>query len=127
VAIIEITPTDIRELRGAREMDDGVRTRLRRAGEDHRSSQDPPEQAGVPLPEVCRDESGVQAVRGDPGARESAREFAGEQYVASLSLRRFIPARAGRPSTPEIGKLYFEMKTKNVVAQIQAMIAAASK
>jgi creatinine amidohydrolase len=32
-----------------------------------------------------------------------------------------------RPSTPEIGKLYFEMKTKNAVAQIQAMIAAASK
>jgi creatinine amidohydrolase len=32
-----------------------------------------------------------------------------------------------RPSTPEMGKLYFEMKTKNAVAQIQAMIAAASK
>lgn len=32
-----------------------------------------------------------------------------------------------RPSTPEIGKLYFELRTKNAVAQIQAMIAAASK
>jgi creatinine amidohydrolase/Fe(II)-dependent formamide hydrolase-like protein len=32
-----------------------------------------------------------------------------------------------RPSTPEISKLYFEMKTKNAVARIQAMIAAASK
>ncbi len=32
-----------------------------------------------------------------------------------------------RPSTPEMGKLYFDMKTKNAVAQIQAMIAAASK
>jgi creatinine amidohydrolase/Fe(II)-dependent formamide hydrolase-like protein len=32
-----------------------------------------------------------------------------------------------RPSTPEIGKLYFEMNSKNAVAQIQAMIAAASK
>ncbi len=32
-----------------------------------------------------------------------------------------------RPSTPEMGKRYFDMKTKNAVAQIQAMIAAASK
>jgi creatinine amidohydrolase/Fe(II)-dependent formamide hydrolase-like protein len=32
-----------------------------------------------------------------------------------------------RPSTPEMGKLYFDLKTKNAVAQIQAMIAAASK
>src|SRR5215468_291346 len=32
-----------------------------------------------------------------------------------------------RPSTPEMGKLYFDMKTKNAVAQIRAMIAAASK
>jgi creatinine amidohydrolase/Fe(II)-dependent formamide hydrolase-like protein len=31
-----------------------------------------------------------------------------------------------RPSTPEIGKLYFDMKTKNAVAQIRALIAAAS-
>jgi creatinine amidohydrolase len=30
-----------------------------------------------------------------------------------------------RPSTPEIGKLYFDMKTKNAVAQIRALIAAA--
>ncbi len=29
-----------------------------------------------------------------------------------------------RPSTPEMGKRYFDMKTKNAVAQIQAMIAA---
>jgi creatinine amidohydrolase len=32
-----------------------------------------------------------------------------------------------RPSTPEIGKRYFDLKTKNAVAQIQASIAAASK
>jgi creatinine amidohydrolase/Fe(II)-dependent formamide hydrolase-like protein len=32
-----------------------------------------------------------------------------------------------RPSTPEMGKRYFDMKTKNAVAQIQSMIAAASK
>jgi creatinine amidohydrolase len=32
-----------------------------------------------------------------------------------------------RPSTPEMGKRYFDMKTKNAVAQIQAMIARASK
>src|SRR5215469_1222406 len=32
-----------------------------------------------------------------------------------------------RPSTPEIGKRYFDLKTKNAVTQIQAMIAAASK
>jgi creatinine amidohydrolase len=32
-----------------------------------------------------------------------------------------------RPSTPEMGKRYFDMKTKNAVAQIQALIAAASK
>ena len=32
-----------------------------------------------------------------------------------------------RPSTPEMGKRYFDMKTKNAVAQIVAMIAAASK
>ena len=32
-----------------------------------------------------------------------------------------------RLSTPEIGKRYFDMKTKNAVAQIQALIAAASK
>jgi creatinine amidohydrolase len=32
-----------------------------------------------------------------------------------------------RPSTPEMGRRYFDMKTKNAVAQIQAMIAAASK
>jgi creatinine amidohydrolase len=32
-----------------------------------------------------------------------------------------------RPSTPEMGKRYFDMKTRNTVAQIQAMIAAASK
>ena len=32
-----------------------------------------------------------------------------------------------RPSTPEMGKLYFDMKTKNAVAQIRAMIAAESK
>jgi creatinine amidohydrolase len=32
-----------------------------------------------------------------------------------------------RPSTAEMGKRYFDMKTKNAVAQIQAMIAAASK
>jgi creatinine amidohydrolase/Fe(II)-dependent formamide hydrolase-like protein len=31
-----------------------------------------------------------------------------------------------RLSTPEIGKRYFEMQTKNAVAQIQALIAAAS-
>jgi creatinine amidohydrolase len=31
-----------------------------------------------------------------------------------------------RPSTPEIGKLYFDMKTKNAVAQIRALIAAAA-
>jgi len=32
-----------------------------------------------------------------------------------------------RPSTPEMGKHYFDLKTKNAVAQIQALIAAASK
>src|SRR5258708_31868955 len=32
-----------------------------------------------------------------------------------------------RPSTPEMGKRYFDMTTKHAVAQIQAMIAAASK
>jgi creatinine amidohydrolase/Fe(II)-dependent formamide hydrolase-like protein len=32
-----------------------------------------------------------------------------------------------RPSTPEMGKRYFDLKTKNAVAQIQAMIAAAAK
>ena len=32
-----------------------------------------------------------------------------------------------RPSTPEMGKRYFDMKTKNAVAQIQALIAADSK
>jgi creatinine amidohydrolase len=32
-----------------------------------------------------------------------------------------------RPSTPEMGRLYFEMKTKNAVAQIQALIAAAAR
>jgi creatinine amidohydrolase len=32
-----------------------------------------------------------------------------------------------RPSTPEMGKRYFDMKTKNAVAQIQAIIAGASK
>jgi len=32
-----------------------------------------------------------------------------------------------RPSTPEMGKRYFDMKTKNAVAQIQVLIAAASK
>ncbi len=32
-----------------------------------------------------------------------------------------------RPSTSEMGKRYFDMKTKNAVAQIQALIAAASK
>jgi creatinine amidohydrolase len=32
-----------------------------------------------------------------------------------------------RPSTPEIGKRNFEIRTKNAVAQIQALIAAASK
>ncbi len=32
-----------------------------------------------------------------------------------------------RPSTPEMGKRYFDMKTKNAVAQIQALIAGASK
>jgi creatinine amidohydrolase/Fe(II)-dependent formamide hydrolase-like protein len=30
-----------------------------------------------------------------------------------------------RPSTPEMGRRYFDLKTKNAVAQIQAMIAAA--
>jgi len=32
-----------------------------------------------------------------------------------------------RPSTPEMGKRDFDMKTKNAVAQIQALIAGASK
>jgi creatinine amidohydrolase len=32
-----------------------------------------------------------------------------------------------RPSTPEMGKRYFDLKTKNAVAQIQALIAAGSK
>ena len=32
-----------------------------------------------------------------------------------------------RLSTPDIGKRYFDLKTKNAVAQIQALIAAASK
>jgi len=32
-----------------------------------------------------------------------------------------------RPSTPEMGKRYFDLKTKNAVAQIQALIASASK
>jgi creatinine amidohydrolase/Fe(II)-dependent formamide hydrolase-like protein len=32
-----------------------------------------------------------------------------------------------RPSTPEMGRRYFDMKTKNAVAQIQGLIAAASK
>lgn len=32
-----------------------------------------------------------------------------------------------RPSTPEMGKRYFDMKTKNAVAQIQALVAAAAK
>jgi creatinine amidohydrolase/Fe(II)-dependent formamide hydrolase-like protein len=32
-----------------------------------------------------------------------------------------------RLSTPEIGNRYFDMRTKNAVAQIQALIAAASK
>ena len=32
-----------------------------------------------------------------------------------------------RPSTPEMGKRYFDMKTKNAVAQIHALIAAGSK
>jgi creatinine amidohydrolase len=32
-----------------------------------------------------------------------------------------------RPSTPEMGKRYFDMKTKNAVAQIRAMIASAAK
>ena len=32
-----------------------------------------------------------------------------------------------RPSTPEIGKRYFDMKTRIAVAQIQSMIAAAGK
>lgn len=32
-----------------------------------------------------------------------------------------------RPSTPEMGRRYFDLKTKNAVAQIQAMIAAAAK
>jgi creatinine amidohydrolase/Fe(II)-dependent formamide hydrolase-like protein len=32
-----------------------------------------------------------------------------------------------RPATPEIGKRYFDLQTKNAVAQIQALIAAASK
>ena len=32
-----------------------------------------------------------------------------------------------RPSTPEIGKRYFDLQTKNAVAQIQALIAAASQ
>jgi len=58
-AIMEIAAADIGELRRTREMDDGVRAGLGRAGEHHRSPQDPPEQAGVTLPEVRRDESGV--------------------------------------------------------------------
>jgi hypothetical protein len=84
MAIIEIAATDISELWRTREMDDGVRGWLRRAGEHHRSPQDPPEQAGFTLPEVRRDESGMQAIRGDAGARESARKLAGEQDVAEL-------------------------------------------
>jgi creatinine amidohydrolase len=32
-----------------------------------------------------------------------------------------------RPSTPEIGKRYFELRTKNTVAQIQALIAGTSR
>jgi creatinine amidohydrolase len=32
-----------------------------------------------------------------------------------------------RPSTPEMGKRYFDLKTRNTVAQIRALIAAASK
>jgi creatinine amidohydrolase len=32
-----------------------------------------------------------------------------------------------RPSTPEMGKRYFDLKTKNAVAQVQGMIAAAAK
>ena len=32
-----------------------------------------------------------------------------------------------RPSTPEIGKRYFDIRTKNAVAQIQALIAGASR
>jgi hypothetical protein len=32
-----------------------------------------------------------------------------------------------RPSTPEIGKRYFDIRTKNAVAQIQALINATSK
>jgi len=32
-----------------------------------------------------------------------------------------------RPSTPDMGKRYFDLKTKNAVAQIQSLIAAASK
>jgi hypothetical protein len=83
-AIIEIAAADIGELRRTREMDDGVRAGLGRAGEHHRSPHDPPEQACVTLPEVRRDESGVQAIRSDAGARESARKLAGEQDVAEL-------------------------------------------
>jgi hypothetical protein len=37
-----------------------------------------PEQAGVTLPQACRDESGGEAIRSDAGARESARKPAGE-------------------------------------------------
>jgi creatinine amidohydrolase/Fe(II)-dependent formamide hydrolase-like protein len=32
-----------------------------------------------------------------------------------------------RLSTPEIGKRYFDMRTKNAIAQIEALMAAASK
>jgi hypothetical protein len=53
-------------------------------GKHHRSPQDPPEQAGVTLPKVRRDESGVQAIRSDATTRELARKLAGEQDVAEL-------------------------------------------
>jgi creatinine amidohydrolase/Fe(II)-dependent formamide hydrolase-like protein len=32
-----------------------------------------------------------------------------------------------RPSTAEMGKRYFDLKTRNTVAQIRALIAASSK
>jgi creatinine amidohydrolase len=85
------------------------------------------EHGGIP------DTSLMMYLGGDPWVRKD-KMVAGDPVLPPGATRDPNTPRVNngitgdpRPSTPEIGKLFFDVRTKNAVTQIQAMIAAASK
>ena len=83
---------------------------------------------GIPDTSLMMYLGGDTWVRKDKDRRRRSRTSAGDA-AGSQRSRRANNGVVGdpRPSTPEIGKRYFDMKTRIAVAQIQSMIAAAGK